>query len=250
MAGFPELMGKQKLAYLCKALSFQTKDTYLVKVRAKLIPLLIENGLQPEVKVKLDRTIKTYETNGWCVPESLISQQKMEWYLATETRKVNPEYGKGYISATMHLLYHDIPKVICAISGVDRKSRKVYFIGSREMGGSFILPDHEELPVEGDIVALRLEERSKGEGKCWRMLTHEPTDEMPSGTIYREVTGRIVIRQGQSFGFLDNCYVPDTLISEHWLLDGIRVSGSAIASFNQKKGQWGWKVVKIALKIN
>jgi hypothetical protein len=36
------------------------------------------------------------------------------------------------------------------------------------------------------------------------------------------------------------------LVVEHHIEDGQEISGTAVLSFNKKRGHWGWKAISIA----
>jgi hypothetical protein len=248
MADFPELTPTQKLACLCKALSLQCNDAFLVKVRIRIVPLLVVQGLLAEARMEADHAIKTYRDHSWQVPQTLMDQLNQPWYDEADEDNADSGYGVKYLPIAQSLLYQDSPRRVCVVTGIDSKTCRIFLMASRDTEVSFVLDPDWTLPNEGDCFALVLEELKKGEKRYWKVISCEPTEEIPSDDVYREVTGSVSIRQGQAFGFIGECYVSDRMIREFRLMDGMFVHGIAVASFNPRKGQWGWRVVRIDQK--
>lgn len=73
-----------------------------------------------------------------------------------------------------------------------------------------------------------------------RRLIDVPTLTVPAGTL-----GEICMFNEMGFTESD-VFVAPSLVSIHLLKDGQRVSGTAVLSFNKKRGNWGWRAVSIA----
>jgi len=49
-------------------------------------------------------------------------------------------------------------------------------------------------------------------------------------------------------GFTEkDIFITPPLVSRHQLIDGQRISGTAILSFNKKRGSWGWRAASISI---
>jgi hypothetical protein len=59
----------------------------------------------------------------------------------------------------------------------------------------------------------------------------------------KEVSGKIKIPTGKSFGFLEDNFIHPSIVARLKLTDGMDFSGTALKTYNQEKKQWGWKII-------
>ena len=246
MARFPELNQHQKLTCFAKALMCGAKDDFLAKTRIRIIPLLVEAGYTNEALFELNKVKNIYRRNDWQVPPIIEKYQREKWFTNTKERIDIKGLYKGLLSNANSLLFNDVPVTVSIINGIDNKKKRAFFLAEKFVKGSFNYEKAGLLPEEGDIVGLRLKKRGEGDDIFWQVLSVEETEDVPSESIYRKVEGVITIRPGSTYGFIEGCYVPDKLISNHKLKSDMSVGVVVIASYNKKKDKWGWKAIKIS----
>ena len=61
----------------------------------------------------------------------------------------------------------------------------------------------------------------------------------------KEITGSVVIKDGNTYGFIDNAFVSPDLVKSKGLSNGDQINATAMLSFNKKKKEWGWKCIEI-----
>ncbi|MFZ4412581.1 MAG: DUF7017 domain-containing protein [Bacteroidales bacterium] len=70
----------RKLACLCKSLSCNTKDEFLVKTHQKIAELLIDLQLYDEAKVEIKKVLEIRRKKGWDIPPTIMVWMKNDWY--------------------------------------------------------------------------------------------------------------------------------------------------------------------------
>ncbi|MBK9396938.1 MAG: hypothetical protein IPN55_06770 [Saprospiraceae bacterium] len=68
-------------------------------------------------------------------------------------------------------------------------------------------------------------------------------DESFRSKFYRPITGLVKIREGSSFGFVDDVFIHPDFVTKMNLINGSEVTGFALKTFNKSKNEWGWKYV-------
>ncbi|MCE1168930.1 MAG: hypothetical protein LWX70_12625, partial [Sphingobacteriia bacterium] len=60
---------------------------------------------------------------------------------------------------------------------------------------------------------------------------------------FKSISGTVKIRNGKSFGFIDDVFIHPSLVAKYKLVDLCTFTGSAIKSYNPDKKQWGWRLI-------
>jgi len=134
---------------------------------------------------------------------------------------------------------------LIVVDSVNKEKTVFSFIASKEISGFVHYGRIKVKPRPGNIYAVRFKELGKeNKSNFYQILSITETDKKPDKTIFKIVDGEIIIRPGNSFGFVNNIFVPAYIINREQLKSGDKISVMAILSYNRKKKDWGWKVVK------
>ena len=137
------------------------------------------------------------------------------------------------------------PESIGVVDHVNREKGVLHFIVDRKLDGIIPLSELSDTFSEGDSIALRLSRYTSRHGPTYRVHLAKATEKQPSELVKKQFCEEVRVSDGM--GFTKNgIFVPPPLISRHLLNDGQTVSGTAVLSYNKKRGTWGWRAVSIA----
>jgi len=136
------------------------------------------------------------------------------------------------------------PETIGVVDHVNRDKGVLHFIVDREIDGVVPLSKVGESFSEGDSIALRLSRYTSRHGPACRVQRAEASDKQPSEHVKKEFCEEIRVSNGMGFTESE-IFVPPPLVSRHLLNDGQTVRGTAVLSFNKKRGNWGWRAISI-----
>lgn len=136
------------------------------------------------------------------------------------------------------------PESIGVVDHVNRDKGILHFIVDRDIDGVVPLAKLSESFSEGDSIALRLSSYIAKHGPAYRVHLANASDKQPGSAIKKQFCEEVRVSNGMGFTESD-VFVAPPLVSRHRLEDGSRVSGTAVLSFNKKRGTWGWKAVAI-----
>ena len=64
----------------------------------------------------------------------------------------------------------------------------------------------------------------------------------------KKVSGKVQIREGNAFGFMNDMFVSPMVVHYNKLSDGDEVEALAVYDFNPKKTTWNWVIINILSK--
>jgi hypothetical protein len=227
----------------CKALSLNTPEDYLVKLRQKFAEMLIKRHMYSEAKSEIQIIIATREKNKWKLPNQIVQWTEQEWYKSATAKKENQDLYLNYSNQAEEILFQDILEEIIAVEFVNENKSMLNFVKDKQKFGFFNYTGFLTKPKIGDLLKVRF----KGEGQdgYYKILTAKKVDSNTSCKAIKDFEGTIKVISPQNFGFIEDIFVEPKIIEESKLTDGQQVKGRAILSFNKKKNEWGWKAIEI-----
>lgn len=231
-----------QIGCLCKALTLNTRESFLVNVHQKLAALLVSKELFVEASVEALNAINIRKKNDWKINNELIKYTHENWFDKNQDLRSNKKFYHEQALLAEELLYNNHEEVIIAIDFVNSNKKMANFIKDKSMHGFFSYRHLKINPKIGDMYKARL--NKKGDEGFFTVLTIKSVNGAMSECV-REITGKIRIPENRDFGFLEDNFVSPDLIKKHQLEDGDEVGGNVILSFNKKKKEWGWRVFKI-----
>jgi tetratricopeptide (TPR) repeat protein len=133
---------------------------------------------------------------------------------------------------------------IGVVDHINREKGILHFIVDRKIDGIIPLSELGDAFSEGDSIALTLSSYISKQGPAYRVHRAKASDKQPSSDIRKQFCEEVRISNGMGFTVSD-VFVAPPLVSRYRLEDGHQVSGTAVISFNKKRGNWGWRAVSI-----
>jgi tetratricopeptide (TPR) repeat protein len=231
-----------QIACLCKALTLNAKESFLVKVHQKLADLLVGKELYKEASVEVLNSISIRKKNDWKINNELIKYTHLDWFKKEVKIKENKNFYEEQSILAEELLYNNHDEIVIVIDFVNTNKKVVNFIKDIKVNGFFSYKHLKMTPKIGDIYKVRL--NPIGEDGFYKVLTFKRSPSADAEAI-KKVSGNLRIAVNGDYGFINDSFVSPDLIKNHKLTDGDEVTGKIILSFNKKKNDWGWKVFQI-----
>ncbi len=138
-----------------------------------------------------------------------------------------------------------LAETIGVVDHVNREKGVLHFIVDREIDGVVPLSKVDESFTEGDSIALWLSKYTSRHGTAYLVHRAEASGKQPDSDIRKQFCEEVRVSNGMGFTE-SNVFVAQPLVSMRRIQDGQRVSGTAVLSFNKKRGIWGWRAISIA----
>ena len=229
-------------ACYCKALTCKSPEEMLVSLRQKMARVLISREQYNEAKTEIDLLVQARTEHGYNIPMEVINWQSQDWYKTAVNQKSNINFYKQYIAVADTLLFSDTPEVSILVEFVNRDKKILNFIASDNIFG-FLKYDRFFSEVKiGDVLKVRFQGGSK-EGMYQLYTGTKSKDDDFKRKFMKEVSGKIKIPAGKSFGFLEDVFIHPSIVAKLKLSDGIDFSGIAIKTYSQEKKKSGWKLI-------
>jgi len=229
-------------ACYCKALSCKSPDEMLVSLRQKIARLLIARKLYNEARTEIDLLVHARTEHGFKIPAEVTNWQAMDWYKTAVQSKSNFGFYKAYLPIAEAVLFSDVPEETLIVEFVNADKKILNFIASETKFG-FLKYDRFISDVKiGDILKVRFQGGSQsGAYQVYTLV--KGVDDLFKSKFIKDVTGKVKIPEGKSFGFVDNAFIHPNVLTKLKLLNDIEYKGVAIRTYNRDKKTWGWKIV-------
>lgn len=136
------------------------------------------------------------------------------------------------------------PETIGVVDHVNREKGVLHFIVNYAVDGVIPLSDLAESFSEGDSIALRLSKFMSKHGPTHRVHQAGASNKKPSPDVMKQFCEEVRLSNGMGFTASD-IFIAPPLVAGHQIEDGQELSGTAVLSFNKKKGHWGWRAISI-----
>lgn len=231
-----------QFACLCKALTCKAADKYIVKIRRRIIPLLLERGEAGQAAVQVRMLQSVYTAEGWHIPPEVLNWAQMPWMKAPSEGRSSQDYLAIQAGQADSLLYSDIPVGIILVSSVHVDKTVLYYIHSEGRQGFFNYRGLTEAVVPGMVFRARLVR----EGDFTRAFTLEAiSEELAPASLLRQFEGVFHRAPGQAFGFVDDVFITPALVASAGLTEAQPVRGTAVRTWDRQKERWGWRASRL-----
>jgi hypothetical protein len=232
-----------QFACYCKALTLNTPEDFLIKLRQTFTQQLIERKMYNEAKTEISKILETRNKHQWKIPAMIVLWTQESWYAVANAKKDNAELYSQFAKEAEEILFQDVPEEIVVVEFVNESKSMLNFVKNRLKHGFFSYAGIIQKVKIGDILKVRF----KGDGKdgFFKVVTAKPADTGAISESIKSFQGNVKIVSPQNFGFVEDIFIDPALIKEKNLFDKMLVSGKAILSFNKKKNEWGWKAIGI-----
>jgi hypothetical protein len=228
-------------ACYCKALSCKSPEEMLVNLRQKMATLFISRKLYNEAKTEIELLVGARNAKGYKIPNEVVNWQSQDWYKKADASSSNIGFYQEYTAVAESILFSDTPEETIIVEFVNSDRKILNFIASESKFGFFKYDRFLNEVRIGDILKVRFQIGSN-EGLYQLYSAIKTNDDVFKEKFLKEVDGIVSIREGNSFGFLDDIYIHQSIVNRMKLKDGMKIKGWAIKSYNQAKKQWSWKL--------
>jgi tetratricopeptide (TPR) repeat protein len=236
----------EHFACLCKSLSCGAPAKFTINVKEKLAALFEKKGMFAEAKREYSDILEAREAAGWRIFDKHENWKKLPWWNKTKAAKDNFGIYNSNKGTAENLLYADKPETLIVVDTVNREKTVLSFVTEKRQHGFIHYGRLGITPEPGVIYAVRFMEQNKeNKSNFFRVYSiREPLAEPPK-ELRNTVKGTLTIRPGNSFGFVNDVYVPANLIKTNSLKAGTEIETVTILSYNRNKKNWGRKAVKV-----
>jgi hypothetical protein len=229
-------------ACYCMALSCKSPEEMLVGIRQKMAREFIKREFYNNAKTEIEILCQTRIRNGFRIPEEVRIWRDSEWFNRSINLDTNDTFYKQFTIKAETLLFSDIEEEIVLVEFVNNQKKILNFIQSEEKYGFFKYDRFLEDVKIGDLLKVRFASVKIG-GLCKLNTAYKFDDPEWQYKFIKEVSGIVNISSGKSFGFLKDIYINPNLVKKRSLINGMKISGHAIKSFNYDKNSWTWKLI-------
>ena len=131
-------------------------------------------------------------------------------------------------------------ELVGVVDHINVKKRLIHFTVSRKIDGVIRFSDLCDEFNVGEHIAVRVSQYISRKGSSYRALTSSKTNKAVSERLVKPFEG--VVREQNGMGFTDDgIFIPPPVMETHNISNYDEVTGKAIASYNNKRSEWGWK---------
>ena len=229
---------KLKLAYYSKAIQCYGNDNHKVNLYKKLSAAAYINNDFILAKTSYNKYIDVRKTNNWKLPYNWDRVNSQQWYVDASDDADIKKITKKYSDDAFLDFSASIKNKNCLF--INKRGRYATFLDQGK--NSISLISKADLHYNyGDEVSISFCKESE-----ILISTTRCKEELSSLVSI----GHGKIKINNSFGFVDNCFVDEKIISKHNLRNGNFINYKAVQNFNKSKNKWGFKVVEITNSVN
>lgn len=238
-----------RMACYCRALLCKTSPEFLIKVRRRLAVMLYEMGEYAAAKRELEDIIALHQKKGWHIPDQIAELAAMPWFAETVANETNTPFYQAHIEPTRDFLFGGVPETAILVSKYNPQKQTVSFVTEDQKRGFFPTKRLNMRFADNQVYAVRLAEEPDGKNAS-RVLTIRKAEDASAyeGKLFRRIRAAVNMRPGQTFTFVDGIYVDGTLLQN--VAPGTMCDITAVAYFNIKKEEWGWRAVRVVPDYN
>lgn len=230
----------------CRALSCYSPEEMLVNLRLKMAKAFESRNMFNEAKTELEMLVKARDEKNW--PKSLdaSAMQLKDWYKAATANDDNRAIYNQHKHLAEELLFFDIPAENVIVEFVNTDKKMLNFIASDTKFGFFKYERFLNSVNVGDILSVKFNNGKLGE--LYKVYTVVKTEDAALKSKYiKEVQGVVVIKEGNSFGFVHDIFINPSLIAKIKLFNGASIHGNAMKTYNKLKMEWTYKLIDCAI---
>lgn len=231
---------EMSLACYCKALTCKSKPEFLIGVRDKIIPLLLEKQLYEEARCELDIIITIRKQHEWSIENHHLEYLTSNWYQAINSRDSNRELYHKYAPMAMKLL-GEIVKLTALVTDVQEKY--LFWAAEGGIGGRQKKTAIKNATVfAGDTITIELQ--GKPERGVQPMVIALKKSTIPITDRWVHHFSGEVVEEGDGYK-AGNVFINRRIGERFGLTKGIQVNGLRAKVYHRKLGKEVWHIVQI-----
>ena len=230
---------KMLFACLLRATHCKTSETFLGKVRIKLIGAYIAKGAYARAKYHIDKVTHCYLQQGWRLPyeiQNLIRESWVNNTAADDTDIVD------YKTCTDEILLYGTNESIALVTYIDEQSKRATIIYGNKLRATVKLASLGCRVSTGMLLKLRWLPGDNAPNIYAASIVRN-TDACDN-TYMRKIAGCVERRDTNPFAFVRSgamhCYIPPQTVQKFNLASNDQVELLAVLDYNKKKEEWSW----------
>lgn len=228
----------------CKSLLCKAPEEYLINIRQKLAKKLISANMYSEAKAEIVNLVNTRNKNSWKIPHEVQTWMKEDWYNLVIHPTNNSDLYNSHKDIAEQILYLDLPEQIILIENINWDKKIINFISTDGKCGFFsFLQFNLDLRI-GETANVRFKPNDSDTHFILYSIV-KMESEIFSENHLKTIRGKLKIKNGNPFGFVEDCFIHPSFIEKHKLLSNQQISVKAIKTFNSKKQIWSWKAYEL-----
>ena len=247
--------GGTALGCYCKALSCPAEEKFTGKIRLKVAQRMVEDNNLSAAKLEIETVARAKESEGHRIPVEVAELASQPWFTKTQSATSNRDYYKTHIPAAEALLFGDLQWIKAnageMVSVVDKegksKKRRMLFLESSSGPLEASVPESKlgrSKLVPGDALRVKGEFDDRRRFKVFALEVRESGSNWDVFPETKQFSEEVRVSNGMGFT-ASEIFIPPPMLSVHRIEDGQTVAGTAVKSFNKKRGNWGWKALSI-----
>lgn len=234
-----------QLACLLHAVHCKTQETFLGKVRMKLVSMYILRRDYPRAKHHLDQMVRCYMKQGWYLPYDVQAWMKEPWVNNTQADGTD---GIDYKHYTNTILARGANKSIAVVTYIDHVRKRAFVVYAEKKRANVSFSELGIKVKEGTLLELQWLPETDGDivvagAKITDMQAIENI------SYIQVIEGKISKHDNNQFAFINKgklqCYIkPETVLKQH-VNNNDNAVVLAVLDYNRKKDNWNWTCVSL-----
>lgn len=208
-----------------------------------MIEILIDTKQHKIAKYELEKLVETRKNESW-----KISDKHNKWLshlMSVEPidEKVRAQFYNEKKIIAENIVFSDFPLQKAIVEYIDKKRRIVFLITEANQYGKFKYQTLLEKISENDLIEIRLGQKRSNDFYTVYSIVKKKF-EVRQGLI-KKIEGKVSLSNEYGFAFADGAYISPQLVKSHKLENNQTIKAFATKSFNKKKNEFSWKIVRI-----
>lgn len=231
------------IASMCKALQCKTNLENVIQMRVRLTKKLISDERYNNAKTEVGLILMACLENKYDIPDIVSDWGEESWYNLATARSNNFELYESFQDVVDEIMYGNIPERTVVVENVNSAKKILNFIGTDHAKGYLKYDKIIKHVKEGDVLLVRIKD-SGVEGRYNLYSAKKSIEKFVDGILI-PFSGEVIKPADKNFAFADGMFITPDVCSKANLQNGDFITGKAMAAYNKKKEEWGWKVISI-----
>lgn len=237
-----------QLACLLRAVHCRTQETFLGKVRMKLVSVYAQRRDYARAKYHLDLMTSCYLEQGWRLPYEAQSWMRETW---VNTIQSDATDGLDYRQYTDAILARGANQSIAVVTYVDMTRKRALLVYGEKKRVNVPLSNLGVRVKEGILLELQWFP-GNDDNIVVAAAKLADKDALKGISYIRSIKGKISRRDGQAFAFVNGgdvqCFIKPEMVQKQNIRNNDEVALLAVLDYNKGKNSWNWTAVSLIKK--
>ena len=233
------------LACLLRAVHCKTQETFLGKVRMKLVFAYLQRADYSRARFHVDRIAQCYTHNGWRLP-----YEGQNWLREPWMRQSVPDGSDGmdYRRLTDGILFLGAHTDIAVVTYVDESRRRIGVVYGMKKQTLLKMAALRIKVKVGTILKLYWFPLNGGDMNIVQTEFVRP-EAVKDVSYIKWMKGHVEKKPEKAFAFIKEngvrCFIAPHIVRGCQLEGDEKVTALAVYNYNRKKDEWGWSCVTL-----